>query len=295
LLIKQGEKLMRRLACIALATASCIASPALAQSAPPSAELPKPEELSNRDMFTVAVGVGYTPDYEGSDDYRIIPAAAIRGQVSGINFSTEGTYLYVDVFPKTSSNYDFLIGPVVGARLNRTRKIDDDIVRLLPEKKTAIELGGYAGVSFSGLTNPYDSLAVKVAAVHDVADAHQSTVIMPEVSFSTPLSRRTYASLSLGGEWVTNKFADYYFSVTPADSLLTGGALPVFDADGGMKNWKAGLMVNQSITGDLLGGFSLFGMANYSRLMGDFKRSPLVSQRGSASQWLLATGVAYTW
>lgn len=246
-------------------------------------------------MFTAAVGVGYTPDYEGSDDYRIIPAAAIRGQVSGINFSTEGTYLYVDVIPKTSSNYDLLLGPVAGVRLNRTRKIDDAVVRLLPDKKTAIELGGFAGVAFSGLTNPYDSLAVKLTAVHDVADAHRSTVVMPEVSFSTPLSRRTYASVSLGGEWVTNKFADYYFSVTPADRIASGNVLPVFDADGGMKNWKAGLLLNQSITGDLLGGFSIFGTANYSHLMGDFKRSPIVSQRGSASQWVAAAGIAYTW
>ena len=286
---------MYRLACAALGAASCLASPAFAQSAPASAELPNPDELSNRDMVTVALGVGYTPDYEGSDDYTLIPAAAIRGQVSGISFSSQGTYLYVNLVPKTSSKVNFLAGPVAGVRLNRTRKTDDAIVRLLPERKTAIELGAYAGVSFSGLTNPYDSLALKVAAVHDVASAHKSTVILPEISFSTPLSRRTYASLTAGMDFVSNRFADYYFSVTPADRLASGNVLPVFDADGGMKSWKAGLLVNQSITGDLLGGFSLFGTANYSRLVGDFKRSPLVSQRGSASQWLVAAGAAYTW
>jgi outer membrane protein len=55
------------------------------------------------------------------------------------------------------------------------------------------------------------------------------------------------------------------------------------------------LLLNQSITGDLLGGFSIFGIGQYSRLVGDFKRSPIVSMRGSASQWLGAVGVAYTW
>lgn len=285
-----------RLAAIALVAASCLASPALAQSAPATtAELPNPEDLSNRDTVTVALGVGYTPDYEGSDDYRVIPAAAIRGQVSGISFSTQGTYLYVDVIAKRSSKFDFILGPVAGVRLNRTRKIDDEIVNLLPDRKTAVEVGGYAGVSFSGLTNPYDSLAFTVAAVHDVANAHKSTVIMPKASFSTPLSRKTYASLSLGAAFVSDKFADYYFSVSPAESALTAGVLPVFNADGGMKDWNVGLLLNQSITGDLLGGVSVFGTANYSRLVGDFKRSPLVSQRGSAGQWLAAAGVAYTW
>src|SRR5439155_19517653 len=109
------------------------------------------------------------------------------------------------------------------------------------------------------------------------------------------LSRRTYASASVGAEFVSNKFADYYFTITPADRLATGNQLPVFNAGGGMKNWNAGLLLNQSITGDLLHGFSIFGTGQYSRLVGDFKRSPIVSQRGSASKWLGALGLAYTW
>jgi outer membrane scaffolding protein for murein synthesis (MipA/OmpV family) len=286
---------MRRFAFVALAAASCLASPALAQSTPASAELPSPQELSSRDMVTVALGAGLAPDYEGSDDYRLIPAAAIRGQLGGIAFSTQGTYLYVDVVPKGSSNIDLIAGPVIGVRLNRTRKIKDDVVDLLPDRKTAFEVGGYAGVGISGLTNPYDSLALTVAAVHDVANAHESTVVTPKVSFSTPLSTTTYASASLGANFVSNKFADYYFSVSPTESALTAGVLPVFDADGGMKDWNVGLLVNQSITGNLLHGFSIAGTVNYSHLVGDFKDSPLVSQRGSASQWLAALGLAYTW
>jgi outer membrane scaffolding protein for murein synthesis (MipA/OmpV family) len=100
---------------------------------------------------------------------------------------------------------------------------------------------------------------------------------------------------NIGAEFVSNKFADYYFSVTPADSVRTGGVLPPFNASGGMKNWKAGLLVNQSLSGDLLHGFSLFGLGQYSHLVGDFRRSPIVNDRGSASQWTGALGVAYTW
>ena len=279
---------------IPLVLALCAASPALAQSAPADAQLPSPEEVANKDTVTVGVGAAYIPDYEGSDDYRLIPAAAIRGKVGGISFSTRGTYLYVD-FLNRSGKVDFDLGPIAGARLNRTKhNLKDDIVDLLPTRNTAIEVGGFAGVSFHGLTNPYDTLAVRLDVLHDVANAHQSTTFSPNLDFSTPLSRRTYASLSVGAEFVGNKYADYYYSISPADSLLTAGALPVFDADGGMKNWKASVLLNQSITGDLLGGLSIFGTASYSRLVGDFKRSPIVSDRGSANQWLLAAGLAYT-
>ena len=283
---------MRQLTCFALA--ACLASPAFAQNQPTAGSLPTPEEVANKDIVTVAAGAAIVPDYEGSDDYRIGPAGAIRGKVHGISFNTRGTYLFVDVIPG-NAKVDLDAGPIVGVRFNSRRKVDDDVVKLLPKRKTAIEVGGFAGVSFHGLTNPYDTLALRVDVLHDIGSAHKSTTFSPNLEFSTPLSRTTYASASVGAEFVSDRFADYYFSLTPADSVRTGGVLLPFNASGGMKNWKAGMLLNQSIGGDLLHGFSIFGLGQYSRLVGDFKRSPIVSQRGSANQWIGALGLAYTW
>lgn len=273
---------------LAVSASLLIASPALAQEAEPA--LPSPEEAGSG--FTIAVGVGYTPDYVGSDDYRIIPAAAVRGTIGGVSFSTKSTYLYADFFRRPPQGIDFDLGPIAGVRLNRSTHIDDPVVRLLPDLDMAVEVGGFAGVSFHNLTNPYDTLSLRMDVLHDIGGAHKSTVFSPNIDFSTPLSRYTYASASVGLDFVSNRFADYYFGITPADSLASG--LPVFNPDGGLEKWKIGLLVNQSITGDLTGGLSVFGTANYSRLVGDLKRSPIVSLRGSASQWLLAAGLAYT-
>ena len=283
---------MRHFACLALA--AVLASPAYAQSQPTAGALPTPEELQSKDTLTIGGGAAIVPDYEGSDDYRIIPAGAIRGRYHGISFTTRGSYLYVDVIPQ-SDKIDFDVGPVAGVRFNTRKNIEDDIVKLLPNRKRAIEVGAFAGVSFHGLTNPYDTLSVRIDALYDVGGAHESTVISPTLEFSTPVSETTYIGASLGAEFVSNKFADYYFSITPADSVLTGGVLPPFNASGGLKNWKMGVPVNQSLSGSLLHGLSIFGLGNYSRLVGDFKRSPIVSQRGSASQWVGALGLAYTW
>ena len=283
---------MRHFACLALA--AVLASPAYAQSQPTAGALPTPEELQSKDTLSIGGGAAIVPDYEGSDDYRIIPAGAIRGRYHGISFTTRGSYLYVDVIPQ-SDKIDFDVGPVAGVRFNSRKNIEDDIVKLLPNRKRAIEVGAFAGVSFHGLTNPYDTLSVRIDALYDVGGAHESTVISPTLEFSTPVSETTYIGASLGAEFVSNKFADYYFSITPADSVLTGGVLPPFNASGGLKNWKMGVLVNQSLSGSLLHGLSIFGLGNYSRLVGDFKRSPIVSQRGSASQWVGALGLAYTW
>ena len=273
---------------IAAIGALLAAAPAVAQST--DASLPDPNDQS--DTVTIGAGAAYIPDYEGSDDYRIIPAAAIRGRVSGISFFTRATYLYVDVIPRGEGNLEFDVGPIAGVRLNRTGKIKDDFVDRLPELNTAVEVGGFVGVTYHGLTNPYDALSFRVDVVKDVANAHGSTLVTPTIDFGTPLSRFTYVGASLSAEWAGGGYADYYYSITPAEALASG--LPAYDADGGFKNWRLGLLVNQSISGDLTHGFSIFGTGSYSRLSGDFKDSPVVHDRGSAGQWLAAVGLAYT-
>jgi outer membrane scaffolding protein for murein synthesis (MipA/OmpV family) len=283
---------MRQLICVALAAS--IASPAFAQAQPTGGSMPSPEEIANKDMITLGVGGAFIPDYEGSNDYRFIPVGAVRGKISGISFMTRGAYLYVDLVPQ-SGKFSVDAGPIAGLRFNSRRHIEDDVVELLPRRKTAYEIGAFGGVSVRGLTNPYDTLSFRLDVLHDIGSAHRSTVLSPNVDFSTPLSTKTYASLSLGAEFVSRRFADYYFSITPADSLATNGVLQPFNAGGGMKNWKAALLINQSITGNLLHGISIFGLGQYSRLVGDFRRSPIVSQRGSPNQWTGALGLAYTW
>jgi len=273
---------------LAISVSLAAASPAYAQQ---SAPLPSPEEAGSG--FTLALGVGYRPDYVGSDDYRLIPAAGIRGRVGPVMLTSRSSYLYADFFPRTAAKVDFDLGPIVGANFNRATKIKDDVVDLLPERDVAIEVGAFAGVSIHDLTNPYDTLAFRLDVKQDVSGAHKSAVFSPAIEFSTPLSRFTYVSASASMDFVTAKYARYYFGITPADSLISG--LPVYDPDGGMEEWKAGLLVNQSITGDLTQGFSIWGTVEYSHLTGDIKDSPIVRLRGDSNQWLIAAGVAYTW
>src|SRR5688572_977206 len=164
------------------------ATPAFAQDAPP----PLPDPMDRSDTLTIGAGVAFIPDYEGSDDYEMTPAAAIRGRVGGISFFSRATWLYVDIIPRGEGQMDFDVGPIVGARMNRTSRVKDSFVRDLPELDTAIEVGGFAGVTFHGLTNPYDALSFRLDVLTDVGGAHKSSVISPAVEFGTPLSRTTY-------------------------------------------------------------------------------------------------------
>lgn len=273
---------------ILAAAALAIPASALAQDAPP----PLPDPLDRSDTLTVGAGVAFIPDYEGSDDYEMTGAAALRGRVFGLSFFTRATWLYVDLIPRGSGQLDFDVGPIVGARLNRTGKVKDNIVEDLPELDTAIEVGGFGGISLHGLTNPYDTLSFRVDYLADVGGAHKSSVISPTVEFGTPLSRTTYVGASLSADFAGNGYADYYFGIDPSDALASG--LPVYNPDGGFKSWRIGLLAAQSLSGDLTKGFGLFATGSYSHLAGDFKDSPIVDDRGSPSQWLGAIGIGYT-
>jgi MipA family protein len=270
------------------AAAALLSAPAFAQAN--DVQLPDPNDRS--DTFTIGGGAGYVPDYEGSDDYQVIPAAFVRGRVSGFRFFTRATYLYVDVVRQGGGKVDADLGPIAGVRLNRRKNVDDPVVDRLPELDAAIEVGGFAGITFHGLTNPYDALSFRVDVVKDVGSAHGSTIITPTVDFGTPLSRKLYVGASFSMDWAGGGYADYYFSVSPTAALASG--LPVYDADGGLKQWRVGLIANHSITGDLLHGLSIFGTGGYTRLTGDFADSPIVSLRGDSDQWFAAAGLAYT-
>ena len=283
---------MKTLSFVAAAAMLAAATPTFAQASDAGTTAPLPDPNDRSDSFTIGAGIGMVPDYEGSNDYRIIPAVAVRGRVSGISFSTRGTYLYADLIARGPGKIDFDAGPIVGVRLNRNGKIKDDAVDLLPSRNTAIEVGGFVGLTAHGLTNPYDMLSARVDLVKDVANGHGSTVVTPTIEFGTPLSRTLYVGASLSADWVGGGYADSYFSITPADTLASG--LRTFDADGGYKGWKAGLLANQSLSGDLTRGLSLFGTASYGRLAGDFRRSPIVADRGSATQWFGAVGLGYS-
>ena len=270
------------------AAALFAATPGLGQSL----QDPLPDPNDQSDTFSIGAGAGIIPDYEGSDDYEFIPVVGIRGRYNGFNFYSRSTYLYVDFIRRGDSPVEFDLGPIVGARFNRTGKVDDNRVDALKERDVAFEVGGFAGVTYHGLTNPYDALSFHVDVSTDVSGAHGSTLITPTLDFGTPLSTTTYVALSASAEWAGDGYADYYYSIGPNGSLASG--LPQFDADGGFKHWRLGLFANQSISGDLTHGWSIFGTGLYPKLSGDFADSPIVDEAGSSSQWFGALGVAYT-
>jgi outer membrane protein len=272
-------------------TATFIATPVSAQDAPSGAEFDV-----NRDTITAGVAGVYLTDYEGSNDYRWVPAPAATGSIKGYGFTLAGNRLSVDLIRnQPGPTWDLQAGPIGVVNFNRSnsKSIDDRRVRALGEVDTAIELGGYVGIGKTGvITSPYDSLSVTVSYRHDVAGAHDSAIWQPSINYLTPLSTKAAVAFFGSAERAGRGYATTYFSVSPTQTIASG--LPTYNARGGWKNYTLGGLATYSLTGNLLHGVKLVAGGTYRRMLNDFADSPLTSVAGSKDQWLGAVGLAYT-
>jgi outer membrane protein len=272
-------------------TATFIATPVLAQGAPSDAEFDV-----NRDTITAGVAGVYLTDYEGSNDYRWVPAPAATGSIKGYGFTLAGNRLSVDLIRnQPGPTWDLQAGPIGVVNFNRSnsKSIEDRRVRALGEVDTAIELGGYVGIGKTGvITSPYDSLSVTVSYRHDVAGAHDSAIWQPSINYLTPLSTKAAVAFFGSAERAGRGYATTYFSVSPTQTIASG--LPTYNARGGWKNYTLGGLATYSLTGNLLHGVKLVAGGTYRRMLNDFADSPLTSVAGSKDQWLGAVGLAYT-
>lgn len=272
----------------AIALLSLTTAPAFAQ------DEARQQTAFDGDYLTVGVGGAFGPSYEGSDEYVFFPAGAVMGRIAGIGIAPRAAGIALDfINDPTGEKVSLQFGPVVRTRFDRNRQIKDPAIYALGKKNVAVEVGGNVGLSINGITNPYDSLSFSVDVRGDVANAHNGFVIAPTASFQTPLSKASFVSLSVSAEHVDDKYARYYYSVTPAGSLASG--LAPYEARAGWKNIGVGLIGAYDLDGDLAnGGFAVFAGTNYSRILGNFERSPIVSDRGSPNQFTGAVGIGYT-
>ncbi|MEG3181955.1 MipA/OmpV family protein [Sphingomonas sp. LT1P40] len=295
----------------ALLAATAFTAPAFAQDAPPAESVnpsgaaaeptdATPEQAAAAQegaaRLSIGAGAAWLPDYEGSDDKRFTPLPAANGTIAGMSFTVLGNRASLDVIPDIAGpGWNFQLGPTAVINFNRTNRdaIEDPRVRALGEIDTAVEVGGYIGIGKTGLiTSDYDTLSLSLSYRHDVTKIHKSGIFTPSVNYTTPLSTKALVGFFASAEIVEDRYARTYFGVTPTGSVASG--LPVFTPKGGQKNISYGGLFTYALTGDLTKGLALVTGFNYSKLLGDFADSPLVSIAGTRHQWTVGAGLALT-
>lgn len=281
---------MRRHSFIAAAMFAT-ATPAMAQV---QTETAPPQSVFDGDYITIGGGAIYGPSYEGSDDQVVSAIPIAQGSLGGIDFSPRPGGLAFDLIPDGKDpKFGFSLGPVATYTRNRRSDIKDPVVRAAGKLKSAVDVGVNAGVTAYKLLNAYDSLTLSSDVRWNVNSASKGMIVTPSLSYSTPLSRAAVVSVGVSAKHVDGDYARYYYSVTPAQSAASG--LPVFAARGGWVNVGVNALAGYDLDGNLLnGGFALFALGRYSKLLNDAKRTPYTSIRGDDMQWTIGGGLAYT-
>ncbi len=275
---------------------------AVAQSAPDApVTSPPPSDSSERSVFdgnyiTIGAGGVFSPSYEGSNNNTFSAIPLVQGRVKGIDIDPRPSGVALDFIPDgKDAKIGFILGPVAGYSRNRAHNIKDPVVAESGRLKSAIDVGVTGGVVAYKLLSNYDSLTLSTDVKWNVNGASKGMQILPSLTYTTPLSKAILVSLGANAKHVDGDYARYYYSVTPLQSGRTDGVLPVYNAHSGWASVGATILAAYDLGGDLRnGGFALVGLASYNKLLNDAKNTPYTSIRGSANQWTVGGGVAYT-
>lgn len=272
---------MRRLATVTLAAAiaAVLASSAFAQA-------PKLDAAALMKLVPnlAGIGIGAAPDYSGSDDYTWVAAPAAQYKFGETNRSISlwgpfGSANLIDS-PKWSA------GPTLSLRFGR-QDVEDEVVKRMSEVDHTGEAGAYVAYMHINTEGIPWIARVATGVQWDVRDVYDGAYAWASGQFFVPLREDIFVGLGGGVGGGSTSFVNAYYAVTPQDALASG--LPSFRGSSGVTNYYVWPAIIWRFHPNWLAGVG--GM--YQRLIGDAADSPIVRDRGSASQWFGGAGLAY--
>jgi MipA family protein len=214
----------------------------------------------------VAVGIGAAPDYDGSDDLRMIPFVLGDVRWRGVTFELRGLRGRVDL----AADPRLSIGPVIGARLDRNNA--DGPVGLLPDIGTAVEAGGFVGYRLGGDELGQGSVQLELSVVHDVSNTHNGLLATASAGYTVVRRPDSFLSVDVQTTWASADYTRTYFGVTPADALRSG--LAAYRPGAGFRDVGAGLTAGYYFDRH----FGVIGRIGTGYLVGDTADSPITDQ-----------------
>lgn len=233
--------------------------------------------------FTLGAGVGTAPDYEGSDDYELVPLWNLRVA----NLYHPQTFVQV-LGPRLRSNFlpsDHWRLGLSGQFIKERDGVEDDQVDDLQKVDPSLMLGVIAGYDF--LADPRQDLVLEVEARQDVANDNGFLATV-RGSYGGRLTESWRFDASVGSTWASEDYMSSYFGIDAADAARSG--LDQFAADEGFKDVSFG----GALTYRLLERLSVSALANYMRLIDDAEDSPVVNDAGDENQFFGGALVNYT-
>jgi len=217
----------------------------------------------------VGFGMGMAPDYEGSDEYTVIPIPQFRyNWENRCYINLLGPSLRVNLIPGRT----FGFGPMLRYQSGRD-SVDDDLVDKFEKVDSALEAGAFGSVIFN-------NFILYTAFNADTTDSHGGYLVDLAGGYRFGIeSNVQFIALALG-TYASDDYMETYFGIDEKNSERSG--LPEYSAGAGLKD--IGLM--GALQYRLDSNWAILGIMKYTRLLGDAADSPIVDQRGDANNFM---------
>jgi MipA family protein len=231
---------------------------------------------------TLGAGAGAAPDYEGSDDYELVPLWNLR--VANLYHPQT----FIQVFgPRLRSNFlpsDHWRLGIAGQFIKERDNVENNQVDDLEKVDPSVMLGAVGGYDF--FADPQQDLVLELEGRQDVANDNGFLITARGV-YGGQLSQRWRLNASVGSTWASDDYMTSYFGIDAADAARSG--LPEYSADEGFKDVSVGAALSYR----LFERWSISALGSYTRLIDDAADSPVVDDVGNENQFFAGALVNY--
>ena len=225
---------------------------------------------------SVGGGIGFMPDYEGSEDYEAVPVPFADVKFgNGMFIKLLGLNLRANLIPDKM----WRLGPVYNYRGERD-DVDNSAVDDMKKVSDANELGIFGGFE---INNWFATLSF----MSDVGDAHDGWYSELKGGYNWIINPSWALSIGASMTYADDDYMQTYFGVSRQDAARSG--LDRYNADSGIKDVGLDLGVNWMINQN----WSTKGIASYTQLVGDADNDSPVVDEGDEGQFFGAVLVVY--
>ncbi|MBW2410774.1 MAG: MipA/OmpV family protein [Deltaproteobacteria bacterium] len=236
--------------------------------------------MATAGQYNIGGGLGIAPDYEGSDDYEVVPLPAGEAYFdNGMYIELLGLNLRANLILERWVSW-LKAGPVYNYRPSRSN-VDNSQVDDMRNVSDANELGAF--VKFV-----YKNWHANIEYLADTGDAHDGEYAEFSGGYRWLFSDEWTFSFGAFTTWADTDYHETYFGVTPNDSLRSG--LSTYDPDDGIKDVGVNLGANWKFASN----WNLRGLLQIKQLVGDADDDSPVVDEGSETQLFTGLLILYS-
>ena len=243
------------------------------------------EEMGTRNWkdwdVTIGVGAEYEPVFPGIDEpeWGVLPFIDIEYKDRYfINDRGIGAYIL-------RSQNDPEYGMGISLNYNWDDARDEADARKQLDGLGDIDASLEAKIFFEAEAGPVD-LELEIAKGFN-SDGHNGVYAEFSAGVGVPITDRFFVEVAPFITYADENYTQSYYGITSQQAARSSTYSSEYNADGGFGSYGLEVSAHYKLSQN----WSLIGMAEYTRLMGDAKDSPIVDKEGSFG---VITGLAYT-